>query len=254
MSYSVQSIKISKSLAQGEDCPIFIRLLPSKSESLLDKVWAETDEGFTTEPILSPPYSETLQLMFYSETTAQFYPDTHHIRIWAEEKGLKYVVLEFMLQVNPAFPLEEDTPNKDYTYNGNEYTVVSDSAETVTDSVKQARLSSLAQWGSTTHYSDTETGLPSENIQLGDFGVITDSSPKQYFVCTAVNPVVWTRFGVDAFEGSVPALVPASTTESQNSYLRGDGKWTTVDKTSIDTRNFIVLDEDLIIIDCQPEF
>lgn len=257
MSYNIQSIKVVKVLAQGEDYPIFIRLLPSKSEQLLDKVWAETDEGFTTEPILNPPYSEVLQLLFPHEVTAKFYPDKHHVRIWAEERGMKYVVIEFMIQVNPAFPFDSTTVNKGYTYKGTaeEYTVANEEVETVTDDVKQARLSSLAQWGSITYIVENYEDLPTSNkVQLGDIGVVTSSEPKQYFICTAVNPVVWTRFGVDEFKGDAPALVPRSTENTQNLYLKGDGSWSKVDSTSMDSHNIILIDEDFISIDCQPEF
>ena len=238
----------SRVIAQGEAFTLFIKVFPGKTEFGPDEVWAETDEGFESNHIQNPPLSTTLQLFYSEEQTRQFYPGQHHIRIWALEEELHYVLTEIMIVVNPAFPFTEDSVNTDYTYQNNP-SVKTETDEALVEGnvIYEGQIVSPAQWGNTVFIRTPEEGLP-DNAEPGDICKIT-YDPPTYWTCVSNDPVDWIRITSNIFVGEDAGLVPPSTIETQDKYLKGDGTW---DTASVDTTHLIVTNEDFVTIDCQP--
>jgi len=241
----------SRVIAQGEAFTLFVKVFPGKTEFGPDEVWAETDEGFESNHIKNPPLSTTLQLFYNEDQTSQFYPGQHHIRIWALEKELHYVLTEIMIVVNPAFPFTADTVNKDYTYqNKPSVKTESDKALVEGNVIYEGQVVSPAQWGYAVIIRTPEEGLPDYG-HPGDICKIT-YDPPTFWTCVNDNPIEWRKFISNVFVGSDTGAVPQSTSETQDKYLKGDGTWHIPDSETIDTHNLIVTDEDYVTINCQP--
>lgn len=176
-------------MAQGEDLPIFFRLVPNISTERFDSVWFETDEGITTDSIENPPYNQTCQLIFTSDLTSEFSTGDHHVRLWGELGGLKYVLTELIISVNPAFPFTSESTDIDYEYQSQtSSTVYSESAE-VTVETNMAKIATVAQWSHNSFEVGTVDDLPS-TAQVGDIAKVT-SFPESYWI--RVNSGEWVQ-------------------------------------------------------------
>jgi len=243
---------VNKVIAQGEDFPIFFRVYPSQTDKRLDRVWFETDEGYTTDFISEPPYSATLQLIFSAELTSKFTVGDHHVRLWGIDNGVKYVLTELTISVNPAFPFTSETLNKDYVYESNvsNTNFVDSSKSSVKVSTYNGKVSSPAQWNHNTYEVNSVDELP-DYASIGDTALVKEMEPYLYWICVGEEPAIWKRLTAVVFVGSTEGLVPESTEETQNKYLKGNGEWSIIDSSSVDTSDFLMT-TDNVYINCQP--
>ena len=252
-----------RQIAQGEDYVIFFRILPSPVDHGIDYVYAQEDEGYGSSYIENPQFGETLQLLFDGEVTSKFSVGDHYVRIWAVEEGMKYVLFETAITVNPAFPLTEEQlynyKSKFLTDTGN-IVIPEVSSEGTQKRIKsypifRGKIDSPFQFKGvvTLYLVESEDDKPTK-ANIGDLCLI-DSEDGTGYLYTCIESEVgkdvkWKRISEKIFEGSFEGLVPVSVDETQDMYLKGDGTWSKVGRESLVTDDFI-LNEDSVILDCQ---
>lgn len=260
----------TRNIAQGETFVIYFRILPSELNlNRIDEVYAQTDEGIESNHLYTPEYGETMNVFFDEEDTTNMTTGDHHIRMWAIEDNKKYVLFETMVQINPAFPFTSSTTNTDYTYTNNLTKNVESKTITVTagsSSGSGTTYQSLQTYPVFRAKLDqpwmfnpgakatvvTEEGLKPATARVGDLCVVEsgEEGVEDYlYICVSESPAVWRRIGERVFAGSYEGLVPTSTDDTQNLFLKGDGDWSKVGRDSVVEEDFI-LDVDSVEIDC----
>lgn len=196
---STQSV-VNRVIAQGEDFVIFFRLYPTVSTDRLDSVWFETDEGIETYPIIEPPYYQTCQLIYSSDVTKEFSTGDHHVRLWGTLSGVKYVLTELVVSVNPSFPFTKNSTDIDYTYTSNvsNTNFTTENGASIIVDTYTGRLANPAQWCHNTYEVETEDELPTD-AQVGDMGIVGEG-PFTYFICVKANPALWQPLAVNTEE------------------------------------------------------
>ena len=197
MATTISSSTINKVIAQGEDFPIFIKIYSSVSSQRFDEVWGQTDEGFTTDSIQTPPFGATCQLVYPSETTDKFTPGKHHVRVWGRLEGSQYVLIELVIMVNPKFPYTAETKNADYEYESptsNSAYVIGDGS-VVSVSTYTGRLSNIAQWSSYVYSVADKDSLPGI-AEVGDIACVKGTYLVSHWICVKAHPAEWVELAV----------------------------------------------------------
>lgn len=255
-------MNIDRQICQGEDFVIFFTVFPPEDKPVIDKIWAETDEQIeSSNVILLPDYSATLQLLFDNQTTMRFSTGPHVVRVWAESMEKKYVLIELTVLVNPAFPItdREEFRNyipKDKQYKSSSLKVLSQQKAKVYPFYR-AQLSYPFNMASVVkiHVVESESGKPIR-ADIGDLclvspeGDTTDPDAYLYICVKESTPCVWRRITNRIFEGGEAGLVPDSYIEHK--FLRSDGKWEVVTKDEIKNEDF-VMNHESVILNCTTE-
>ena len=249
-----------RQIAQGEAYCIYFRILPSPIDRKIDLVYAETDEGFTSTQIEEPLFGETMYVLFDGDTTKQFREGDHHVRMWAVEDGLKYVLFETLITVNPGFPFTENTQNLNYTYKSKFLkdtqkidvpTVSADGAiqKIQTYPIFRGKIDSPFSFaGITQSYEVPDVSQLPEKANKGDL-CMTQNDGLWYICVDDDNPAVWARITELIFTGDREGLVPSATEDEHNKFLKADGSWSLVGRESLVTDDFI-LNQDAVDIIC----
>ena len=197
MATTISSSTINKVIAQGEDFPIFIKIYSSVSSQRFDEVWGQTDEGYTTDSIQTPPFGATCQLVYPSATTTKFTPGKHHVRIWGRLEDSQYVLIELVIMVNPKFPYTAETENADYEYESptSNSAYVTGDGSIVSVSAYTGRLSNIAQWSSYAYSVADKDSLP-DTAEIGDIAYVEGTYPVSHWICVKAHPAEWVELAV----------------------------------------------------------
>lgn len=254
----------SRNVAQGETFVIYFRILPSEIDSRIDEVYAQTDDGIESNHLLEPMFGKTMNVFFDAEATNSMTTGDHHVRVWAIEGEHKYVLFETKIQVNPAFPFTEDSTDIDYTYRSNLKKDVE--SKIVNVQVGSSNIQSVQTYPNYRGKIDSpwlfNEGVSIDTVEsedkkpltakIGDLVIVEsgEEGVEDYlYVCIKEDPAEWRLIGYRTFRGSYSGLVPESTEETQDMYLKGDGTWGKVGKESLQEDDFI-LNNDVVDISC----
>lgn len=254
-------MNVDRQICKGEDFVIFFTVFPPEDAPVIDRIWAETDEGIQSSNVLvTPDYSTTLQIIFDHEITSTFSTGYHIVRVWADSSSRRYVLVEITVLVNPPFPITdreefEHYKPRDKQYKSSSYKIQSDTETKIlpfyrTSLTYPFNMASVVKL----HLVTSEEDKPLR-ADIGDLCLVSESGdptdPDAYlYVCTQESPCVWRRITDRVFKGGEKGLVPDSYVEHK--FLRSDGKWERITGEDIVNDDF-VMNHESVILNCTTE-